>query len=85
MRAGFQHHQSPVPQANFDTDYPDLTSNAVSCGIGYDITSKLTIDVAYAAVFEDTRNVTTTIGSTALNGKYSGFVNVGMMTLTYKF
>ena len=85
VRTGFQHHQSPIPQANFDTDYPDLTSNAVSCGFGYDITSKLTIDVAYAAVFEDTRNVTTTIGNTALNGKYNGFVNIGMMTLTYKF
>ena len=85
MRTGFEHHQSPVPQANFDTDFPDLTSNAATFGLGYDITSKLTIDVAYVAAFEDTRKVSTTIGGGALNGKYSGFANIGTLTLTYKF
>ena len=90
VRTGFQHHQSFVPQSNFDTDYPDLTSNGVSAGFGYDITSRLTVDVAYAGAFEDTRKVTSTIGVVSvgqnnLSGKYSGFVNIGLLTLTYKF
>ena len=85
VRTGFEHHESPIPQSNFDTDYPDLTSNAVSFGVGYDITSRLTIDVAYVAGFEDSRKVTTTIDAPNLNGTYSGFVNIATMNLTYKF
>jgi len=85
VRTGFEHHQSPIPQSNFDTDYPDLTTNAATFGIGYDITSRLTIDAAYIAGFEDSRKVTTTIDSPNLNGKYSGFANIATMSLTYKF
>ena len=85
VRTGYAHHQTPIPEATVDTDFPDSDSNAVTFGIGYDITKNLTIDIAYVADFYESRNVITTIGSPTLNGKYSAFVNVGTMSLTYKF
>jgi long-chain fatty acid transport protein len=88
LRTGYEHHQTPVPGIDFDTEFPDADSNSVSFGFGYDITSRLTIDVAYVADFYQARNVTTTadaVYGASLSGKYSAFVNVGTMSLTYKF
>ena len=85
VRTGYQHHQTPIPQSNFDTEFPDSDSNAITLGIGYDIASRLTIDIAYVADYEVSRKVVTNIDSPYLNGKYSEFINVATMQLTYKF
>jgi len=85
LRTGYEHHQTPVPEATFDTQFPDSDSNAVTFGLGYDITKNFTIDVAYVAGFEESRNVINSEDGGLLSGKYSGFVNIGTMTLTYKF
>lgn len=91
IRAGYQHHQTPIPEATVDTEFPDSDSNAISGGIGYDITKNLTIDIAYVADFYESRNVINSVdgslgpNSTPLSGKYSAFINVGTMSLTYKF
>jgi len=56
--------------------------------VGYDITSKLTVDLAYVADFYQSRNVVNTIDNNLgafMNGKYHEFVNVAVATLTYKF
>jgi len=88
IRAGYAHHQTPIPKATIDTEFPDSNSNAISAGIGYDITSRLTIDIAYVADFYESRNVVNTVDNSLgafLNGKYSAFVNIATMSLTYKF
>ncbi len=93
IRAGYQHHQTPIPEATFDTEFPDSDSNAYTVGFGFDITKNLTIDLAYAAVVYESRNVVNTVGSAfagigetfSLSGKYRAFVNIAEITLTYKF
>jgi len=88
IRAGYAHHQTPIPEVTFDTTFPDSDSNAITAGIGYDITSKLTIDIAYVADFYQSRNVVNTVDAVLganLSGKYKAFVNIGTMSLTYKF
>jgi len=85
LRLGYEHHQTPVPEANYDTEFPDSDSNAVTVGFGYDLTSKLTLDVAYVADFYSTRNVVNSLDSGGLSGKYSEFVNIATASLTYKF
>lgn len=87
VRTGYEHHQTPVPELTYNTEFPDSDSNAVSFGLGYDITSKLTIDLAYVADFYQSRNVVNADNGFGAftNGKYSAFVNVGVATLTYKF
>jgi long-chain fatty acid transport protein len=85
VRAGYEHHQTPIPEATVDTEFPDSDSNAYTVGLGYDITKNITIDIAYVADFYESRNVINTVDGGALSGKYSAFVNVGTMSLTYKF
>ena len=89
VRAGYEHHQTPVPKGTFDTAFPDSDSNAYTTGFGYDITKNLTFDVAYVAVFYESRSIGNTVaplfGPGTLSGKYSEFVNIGTATLTYKF
>ena len=88
VRAGYEHHQTPIPEATVDTQFPDSDSNSYTVGLGYDITKNLTIDIAYVADFYESRNVINSVDSgfgASLSGKYSAFVNVGTMSLTYKF
>ena len=88
VRTGYEHHQTPIPEATVDTEFPDSDSNAYSVGLGYDITKNLTIDIAYVADFYESRNVVNTVDQDLganLSGKYSAFVNIGTMSLTYKF
>jgi len=88
LRTGYEHHQTPIPEATLNTEFPDSDSNAVTFGIGYDITSRLTVDLAYVADFYESRDVVNTEDNSFgafTNGKYREFVNVGAVTLTYKF
>jgi long-chain fatty acid transport protein len=88
LRTGYGHHQSPIPESTWDTQFADANSNAYSFGLGYDVTDKLTLDLAYVAAFYDSRNIVNTVSNVLgafLNGKYSEFVNVGTVSLTYKF
>lgn len=93
IRAGYVHHQTPVPEATFDTQFPDSDSNSYTAGFGFDITKNITVDVGYVAVFYVARNVVNTVGSELnpigdsvnLSGKYREFINIASASLTYKF
>ena len=88
IRTGYEHHQTPIPENTFDTEFTDSDSNTLTAGIGYDITSRLTLDIAYVASFYESRNVVNSVDSVygaSLSGKYMEFVNIGTMSLTYKF
>ncbi|MBF0511415.1 MAG: transporter [Candidatus Omnitrophica bacterium] len=88
VRAGYEHHKSPVPECTYDTAFPDSDTNAYTMGIGYDITSRLTIDLAYIAAYEESRRVVNTVSQglgADLSGKYTEFINIATMQLTYKF
>jgi long-chain fatty acid transport protein len=88
VRGGYAHHQTPVPKSTVNTEFADNDSNAVTAGFGYDLTNNLSLDIAYIAAFYQARNVSNTIDNSLgafMNGKYSEFVNIGTMSLTYKF
>ena len=87
IRAGYFHHGKVVPSADFNPVIPDSSSNAVTTGFGFDLTKRLTIDVAYSAMFYDTRDITNTVSNPygSVNGKYKDFTNIGLVSLTYKF
>ena len=69
-----------VPELTYSTEFPDSDSNAISFGLGYDITSRLTVDLAYVADFYESRNVVNADNGFGAftNGKYREFVNVGV-------
>ena len=89
LRGGYMHHQTPIGNDTFDTSFADNNSHSFTTGLGYDVNSKLTIDLAYVAVVYEPRKVTDdtidTVFGANLNGKYRQFINIGNVTLTYKF
>lgn len=88
LRTGYAHHQTPVPESTFDTQFADANSDSVTVGLGYDITSRLSLDIAYVAAFYQSRDVVNTTSNSLgayLSGKYREFVNIGTMSVKYKF
>jgi long-chain fatty acid transport protein len=87
LRAGYFFHKSPVPQGTFDTSLPDASSNSITVGTGINLSKNITLDFAYAAMFYDLRKINNNIGSSSgvnINGNYSSFCNIYLLTLTYK-
>jgi len=86
LRGGYYHHVSPIQVNNWDPKIPDADSHGITTGFGYDLNSHLTIDIAYSALLYEPRKINNTLGSPgSVNGKYTQFVNLGLVTLTYKF
>jgi long-chain fatty acid transport protein len=87
VRLGYYHHQTPIPSANFTPVIPDSSSNGYTTGFGFDINKHLTIDVVYSLGVYQTRDVTnaTLTAENNINGKYSQYINIGLVSLTYKF
>jgi long-chain fatty acid transport protein len=88
LRGGYIFHQTPIGNDTFDTAFNDANSHSLTTGFGYDLSSRLTLDMAYAAVFFESRDINNSVDSVFgadLDGKYTTFVNVGTVTLTYKF
>ena len=93
LRGGFWYVPYVVPEANFSPAIENLSSYGVTVGTGYDITSHVTVDVAYNAIFMQTRVIQNSIGanSTAsdpqanVSGTYENFVNLLVANVTYKF
>ncbi|MDP3042318.1 MAG: outer membrane protein transport protein [Candidatus Omnitrophota bacterium] len=87
LRLGYFFHKTPIPQGTFDTALPDSTSNSLTLGTGYQINKNLGLDFAYAAIFYNPRKINNAVGSSSgvnINGKYSSFINVYMITMTLK-
>ena len=87
LRAGYFFHQTPIPQANFDTALPDSTSNSVTVGTGFSFTKNISIDFAYAAMFYNSRDIDNDVGAgsgASIDGKYESFNNIYMVTLNFK-
>lgn len=84
LRGGYYHHSSPIPQSTFHANLPDADSHGFTGGLGFDLTSKLTLDLAYSGLLYETREVDSDINS-AIDGEYKQFTNIAMGSLTYKF
>ncbi len=88
VRGGYFFHKTPIPSANFDTALPDSSSNTITTGIGYSINKNTTLDLAYAAMFFNKREILNTIGSSSganINGEYEQFTHVILATLSFKY
>ncbi len=92
VRLGYYHHEEVIPDATFNPKIPDSNSNGYTAGVGFDITPRLTVDVAYSALVYDTRKIVNSVGfvnglvsAGTVDGKYENFVNIALMSFTYKF
>jgi len=87
LRLGYFFHKTPIPQGTFDTALPDSTSNSLTLGTGYQINKNLGLDFAYAAMFYNPRKINNAVGSSSgasINGKYDTFINLYLLTFTFK-
>ncbi len=88
VRLGYYHIESPISDADFNPSIPDSNSNGYTTGFGFDITKHLTLDVAYSMLIYDSRTIINTVSSASggsVDGKYEQYVNIGLVSLTYKF
>jgi long-chain fatty acid transport protein len=87
LRTGYLFHKTPIPQSTFETSIPDASSNTVTLGAGIDLNKNFTIDIAYAAMFYNKRKINNNVGSLSgvnINGEYDTFINICVLTLTFK-
>lgn len=88
LRGGYFYHQTPVPEATFDTSLPDSDSHSATAGFGYNINDNATIDMSYAAMFFKERSIDNAVGASSgasIDGEYKNFTNIVMMTFGYNF
>jgi len=92
VRLGYYHHQRVIPNATFNPVIPDSNSNGYDTGLGFDITKRLSIDIAYSFLVYNSRQITNSVSndSASLNqgnvdGKYSQYIHIALVSLTYKF
>lgn len=88
LRAGYYYHQTPIPEANFETNLPDSNSHGLTTGFGYDVTDDFTFDFAYSALIYEERDIDNSVGSgsgASIDGKYRQLTNIYMMTFNYQF
>jgi long-chain fatty acid transport protein len=89
LRLGYYHGGAAavVPDADFNPSLPDSNCNGIATGFGFDITKRLTLDVAYSANFYTTRDIINTVSNPygSVDGKYEQIVHMGLVSLTYKF
>jgi len=89
LRAGYFFHETPIPDANFNSFLPDSDSHGINLGFGYDFNDSTTLDMSWTGVFFTDRDVSgNTVGSSSggnINGTYEEYVNIVMMTFNYRF
>jgi long-chain fatty acid transport protein len=88
LRGGYFYHKSPIPQATFDTTLPDSDSHSITTGVGYTFNKNFKLDLAYAAMFYRDRVIDQKTGfltGTNVDGRYSQFANLYLVTLNYKY
>jgi len=86
FRAGYVFDPSPIPDATFSPSIPGNDRHLFSLGYSHDLSSSLTIDLAYAYVYFQTRKQTTSTGANAVrNGSYKTGVHIAAASLQTVF
>jgi len=92
FRTGFWYAPWAEPESTFSPSYQDLTRYGLTIGTGYAVSSHVTVDLAYAAVFSHNRTINNNVGlntagfpSADISGTYKDFANTVALNITYKF
>jgi long-chain fatty acid transport protein len=88
LRTGYFFHETPIPDANFNTFLPDADSHGVNLGAGYSLNDAMGVDLAWSGVFFQDRDLASTTHDSAassVRGNYEEFINSVMLTFNWKF
>ena len=83
FRAGYLYDHSPVQTAYVDPLLPDANRNGINLGLGYKLTSALTIDVSYLYLKFDQRTATGTVVN--FDGVYNSYAHLIGIDFGYSF
>jgi len=92
VRAGYYYIPWVSPESTFSPSIVDLTRHALTVGGGYQF-GKITLDLAYNAIFMKSRTINNTIadysvgtpGVANVSGEYSSFINLVSLNVSAKF
>ncbi|MBP9864959.1 MAG: outer membrane protein transport protein [Candidatus Omnitrophica bacterium] len=88
LRAGGLFYSNAVPEENFIPAVPDSNSLAFGLGGGYKITQNFSVDLTYFTRFWLNRSIDNSISEvlgTSVDGKYFSYLQMGMVTFSYKW
>ena len=84
LRLGYAYGQNAVPQSTYGPLVPDSNYHLGSIGIGYQLSENIIIDAAYQYIFRETRNISNSINSPAVDGKWHNSFNEFMLSTTIR-
>jgi long-chain fatty acid transport protein len=70
FRAGYAYGQRAVPGSTFTPLVPDSNYHLFAAGVGYAINSNITIDAAYQFIYRENRNISNSLYSPLVDGKW---------------
>ncbi|MDH5190818.1 MAG: outer membrane protein transport protein [Gammaproteobacteria bacterium] len=82
-RFGYVYDPTPINDADFSPRLPGNDRQLITFGYGYDLNTQTTLDFAYAYVWLDDRNQTTS--AAVRNGLYESDIHILSASLTYRF
>jgi len=93
LRAGILYDKNPIDDSKVDPTLPDADRFGFNAGIGYKLSRKLTVDLAYMFLRFDERKITNSEESYSgisnsiapMNGVYNSTAHLLSMTLSYNF
>jgi len=85
LRAGFYYDHSPVQTEYVEPLLPDASRNGYNIGLGYDISSSLSVDVAYLFIAFQDRKAENTIPEINFDGTYKTYANLFAINFGYRF
>jgi long-chain fatty acid transport protein len=87
LRVGFYNDPSPVPDDTFTPRLPGSDRKLVSIGVGVKATDNFTIDVAYARLISESRDIDNDVGApfASVDGEYKSSGNIFGATVGYQF
>jgi len=87
VRFGYVFDPTPIKDVDFTPGIPGNDRHIFSVGYGYDFSPATTVDLAYAFVYFQKRNQTTSTGGTNVvrNGTYKSNAHIITASLTHSF
>ncbi len=93
LRAGVLYDKNPIDDSKVDPTLPDANRLGFNAGIGYKLSSNMTLDIAYMFLRFDERTITNSEESYSgisnsiapMNGVYNSTAHLLSMTLSYNF
>lgn len=92
LRGGLFFDKNPIKDEYLDATIPDADRLGFNLGFGYDLSNKISLDVAYLFLRFEERTINNSKisysgndGFLPFNGTYNSFANLVSMSLSYKF